>query len=144
MRKSRPPFVKQSGNVDQTSCLWISRSSSLSSILFFFFFLLNLEKGKVKPPPPPNGHARISVNAEIYGRSLKNCNAALSASTTASTCCWLITINQECVKKIKCFCSVFLEILTGDWFFIRPEVDKIYVQLNVFDSVLFEVFRNTD
>ena len=38
---------------------------------FFFSFLHFLETGKVKPPPPPpNGHARILVNAEIYGRSL--------------------------------------------------------------------------
>ena len=38
--------------------------------LFFFSFLHFLETGKVKTPPPPNGHARILVNAEIYGRSL--------------------------------------------------------------------------
>ena len=73
---SRPPFVKRSGSFDQTSCLWSSRSLSLSSpflLLFFFFFfsfLHFLETGKVKTPPPPNGHARILVNAEIYGRSL--------------------------------------------------------------------------
>ena len=73
--------------VHQTSCLWISRSSSLSSILFFFlffyfFFLHILETGKVKTPPPPNGHARILVNAEIYGRSLTN-KAEVLLSTIA-------------------------------------------------------------
>ena len=73
---SRPPFVKRSGSFDQTSCLWSSRSLSLSSSFssssFFFSFLHFLETGKVKTPPPPNGHARILVNAEIYGRSLRD------------------------------------------------------------------------
>ena len=78
VRNSRPPFVKRSGSFDQTSCLWSSRSLSLSSSFssfflsfFFFSFIHFLETGKVNPPPPPpNGHARILVNAEIYGRSL--------------------------------------------------------------------------
>ena len=43
-------------------------------LLSFFFFSFSslhfLETGKVKTPPPPNGHARILVNAEVYGRSL--------------------------------------------------------------------------
>ena len=70
---SRPPFVKRCGSFDQTSCLWSSRSLSLSSSFSsssFFSFLHFLETGKVKTPPPPNGHARILVNAEIYERSL--------------------------------------------------------------------------
>ena len=75
---SRPPFVKQSGSFDQTPCLWSLCSLPLSSsfhlsffLVFFFFFIFTfLETGKVKTPPPPNGHARILVNAEIYGRSL--------------------------------------------------------------------------
>ena len=62
---------------DQTPCLWSSCSLPLSSSFrlsfsFFFSFIFTfLETGKVKTPPPPNGHARILVNAEIYGRSLR-------------------------------------------------------------------------
>ena len=75
VRNSRPLFVKRSGSFDQASCLWSSRSLSLSSSFSSFFFIFVsflhfLETGKVKTPPPPNGHARILVNAEIYGRSL--------------------------------------------------------------------------
>ena len=54
-------------------CLWNSRSLSLSSS-FSFSFLHFSETGKVKTLPPPNGHARILVNAEIYGRSLTEKN----------------------------------------------------------------------
>ena len=77
---SRPPFVKRSGSFDQTSCLWRFFASFFFFFFFFFFlhFLHFLETGKVKTPPPPNGHARILVNAEIYGRSLNTeCSATV-------------------------------------------------------------------
>ena len=48
--------------------------SSFSSFFFFFFFFFIFtffRNGQGQNPPPPNGHARILVNAEIYGRSLR-------------------------------------------------------------------------
>ena len=88
VRNSRPPFVKRSGSFDQTSCLWNSRSLPLSSfssffLFFSFSFLHFLETGKVKNPPPPNGHARILVNAKIYGRSLKSGPISIATMTKA-------------------------------------------------------------
>ena len=74
VRNSRPPFVKRSGSVDQTSCLWSSRSLSLFysfSSFFLFFILTFFRNGQGQNPPPPNGHARIFLNAEIYRRSLR-------------------------------------------------------------------------
>ena len=41
-----------------------------SSFFFFFFHFYIFRNGQGQTPPPPNGHARILVNAEIYGRSL--------------------------------------------------------------------------
>ena len=53
----------------------MSLSSSFSSFfLSLFSFLHFLETGKDNSPPPQNGHARILVNAEIYGRSLRAIN----------------------------------------------------------------------
>ena len=37
---------------------------------FFFFHFYIFRNGQGQNPPPPNGHARILVNAEIYGQSL--------------------------------------------------------------------------
>ena len=52
-------------------CLFLLLFVFLSFLFLFFFVIFTfLETGKVKTPPPPNGHARILVNAEIYGRSL--------------------------------------------------------------------------
>ena len=54
VRNSRPPFVKRSGSFDQTSCLWSSRSLSLSSSFFFSFFISTFfRNGQGQNPPSP-------------------------------------------------------------------------------------------
>ena len=69
VRKSRPPFTKQS-EASIKHCVSGLRVLCLFLFLFFFLIFAFLETGKVKTTPPPNGHARILANAEIYGRSL--------------------------------------------------------------------------
>ena len=54
VRKSRPPFSKQSGSFDQTSYLW--RSFSFSLFFFFFFFHLTFfRNGQGQTPLPKTG-----------------------------------------------------------------------------------------
>ena len=122
----------------------------LLSFFFFFFIFTFFRNGQGQPPPPlsPNGHARILVNAEIYGRSLNLFSFLLSlvepVTGTRLNRLMLISFISSLVSRASFWFSAVLqnidlvsfllplvEPVTGTWFYRR--------MFNLFSLLLLSV-----